>query len=254
MSPLVPKRQAALDRRPGHIHDAPGAAADAGRAGAASGSTSRPRRSRCCRRAEEEREPQGEPAPVPEPSEVEVPRALAQEIRRAMKRYPQKRSAAMPALWAVQRRYGWCTPGGDQPGGRGDGGDARLPGGGRDLLRPLPPRARGRAPGARLHQHQLLAARRRPPARSVHEAGGCDSVPGSPAEDGKLFDPGLRVPRRLRHRADGLDRRALLRAARRGRRGGRGRAAALRRKEVLPEKRLEDRKLAGGPDAREVES
>ena len=27
-----------------------------------------------------------------------------------MERYPQKRSAAMPALWAVQRRYGWCTP------------------------------------------------------------------------------------------------------------------------------------------------
>ncbi len=39
-----------------------------------------------------------------------MPRALAQEIRRAMKRYPQKRSAAIPALWAVQRRYGWCTP------------------------------------------------------------------------------------------------------------------------------------------------
>ena len=58
----------------------------------------------------EEREPRGEPAPVPEPSEVEVPRALAQEIRRAMKRYPQKRSAAIPALWAVQRRYGWCSP------------------------------------------------------------------------------------------------------------------------------------------------
>ena len=29
-----------------------------------------------------------------------------------MKRYPQKRSAAIPALWAVQRRYGWCTPDG----------------------------------------------------------------------------------------------------------------------------------------------
>jgi NADH:ubiquinone oxidoreductase subunit E len=60
--------------------------------------------------AEEWREPHGEPAPVPDPSEVDVPRALAQEIRRAMKRYPEKRSAAIPALWAVQRRYGWCTP------------------------------------------------------------------------------------------------------------------------------------------------
>jgi NADH:ubiquinone oxidoreductase subunit E len=52
----------------------------------------------------------GEPAPVPDPSEVDVPRALAQEIRRAMKRYPQTRSASIPALWAVQRRYGWCSP------------------------------------------------------------------------------------------------------------------------------------------------
>jgi NADH-quinone oxidoreductase subunit E len=60
--------------------------------------------------AEEERAPERDPAPVPDPSEVEVPRALAQEIRRAMKRYPEKRSAAIPALWAVQRRYGWCSP------------------------------------------------------------------------------------------------------------------------------------------------
>ncbi|MGH2983307.1 MAG: NAD(P)H-dependent oxidoreductase subunit E [Solirubrobacterales bacterium] len=59
---------------------------------------------------EEERALERDPAPVPEPSEVEVPRALAQEIRRAMKRYPRKRSAAIPALWAVQRRYGWCSP------------------------------------------------------------------------------------------------------------------------------------------------
>ena len=56
--------------------------------------------------AEDERAPERDPAPVPEPSEVEVPKALADEIRRAMKRYPRKRSAAMPALWAAQRRYG----------------------------------------------------------------------------------------------------------------------------------------------------
>jgi NADH:ubiquinone oxidoreductase subunit E len=60
--------------------------------------------------AEEERAPERDPAPVPEPSEVEVPKALAQEIRRAMKRYPERRSASIPALWAVQRRYGWCSP------------------------------------------------------------------------------------------------------------------------------------------------
>jgi len=58
----------------------------------------------------EQREPERDPAPVPEPSEVEVPTALRREIERAMRRYPEKRSASIPALWAVQRRYGWCTP------------------------------------------------------------------------------------------------------------------------------------------------
>jgi NADH-quinone oxidoreductase subunit E len=60
--------------------------------------------------AADEREPDRDPAPVPEPSEVEVPTALRREIERAMRRYPQKRSASIPALWAVQRRYGWCSP------------------------------------------------------------------------------------------------------------------------------------------------
>ena len=27
-----------------------------------------------------------------------------------MARYPRLRSASIPALWAVQRRYGWCSP------------------------------------------------------------------------------------------------------------------------------------------------
>ena len=36
--------------------------------------------------------------------------SCAQAIETAMSRYPQIRSAALPALWAVQRTYGWCTP------------------------------------------------------------------------------------------------------------------------------------------------
>ena len=35
---------------------------------------------------------------------------LKDEIEAAMARYPDKRSASIPALWAVQRQYGWCTP------------------------------------------------------------------------------------------------------------------------------------------------
>ena len=27
-----------------------------------------------------------------------------------MARYPDRKSASIPALWAVQERYGWCTP------------------------------------------------------------------------------------------------------------------------------------------------
>ncbi len=47
---------------------------------------------------------------VPEPHETGVPDDLRAEIEQAMGRYPEKRSAAIPALFAVQSRYGWCTP------------------------------------------------------------------------------------------------------------------------------------------------
>jgi NADH:ubiquinone oxidoreductase subunit E len=49
-------------------------------------------------------------ASVPELTEIDVPDDLREEIERAMSRYPQIRSASIPALWAVQREYGWCTP------------------------------------------------------------------------------------------------------------------------------------------------
>ena len=41
---------------------------------------------------------------------VEVPDDLRAEIERLMALYPQKRSAAIPALHEIQRRDGWCTP------------------------------------------------------------------------------------------------------------------------------------------------
>jgi NADH-quinone oxidoreductase subunit E len=47
---------------------------------------------------------------VPELHEVDVPEELRVEIESAMSKYPQLRSASIPALWAVQRRYGWCSP------------------------------------------------------------------------------------------------------------------------------------------------
>jgi NADH-quinone oxidoreductase subunit E len=47
---------------------------------------------------------------IPELHEVGCPEELRQRIETLMGRYPDRRSASIPALWAVQERYGWCTP------------------------------------------------------------------------------------------------------------------------------------------------
>jgi len=56
------------------------------------------------------RVPERSSAEVPELHEVDCPADLREEIEGRMARYPDKHSASIPALWAVQRRYGWCTP------------------------------------------------------------------------------------------------------------------------------------------------
>jgi NADH-quinone oxidoreductase subunit E len=58
----------------------------------------------------EGRRPERPPEEVPELHEVDCPTDLRQRIEELLTRYPEKRSASIPALWAVQRRYGWCTP------------------------------------------------------------------------------------------------------------------------------------------------
>jgi NADH-quinone oxidoreductase subunit E len=50
------------------------------------------------------------PEQVPELHEVGCPDELRQRIEELMSRYPDRKSASIPALWAVQRLYGWCTP------------------------------------------------------------------------------------------------------------------------------------------------
>ncbi|HMC50522.1 MAG TPA: NAD(P)H-dependent oxidoreductase subunit E [Solirubrobacterales bacterium] len=47
---------------------------------------------------------------IPELHEVGCPAELRERIETLMGRYPDRRSASIPALWAVQERYGWCTP------------------------------------------------------------------------------------------------------------------------------------------------
>jgi NADH-quinone oxidoreductase subunit E len=49
---------------------------------------------------------------VPELHEVGCPEELRERIELLMSRYPDRHSASIPALWAVQERYGWCTPDG----------------------------------------------------------------------------------------------------------------------------------------------
>ena len=56
------------------------------------------------------RAPERSAEEIPELHEVGCPDDLRAEIEERMSRYPDRRSASIPALWAVQRRYGWCTP------------------------------------------------------------------------------------------------------------------------------------------------
>jgi NADH-quinone oxidoreductase subunit E len=51
-----------------------------------------------------------DPASVPDPATTPVPAELRAEIEAAMAKYPDRRSAALPALAAVQRHHGWCSP------------------------------------------------------------------------------------------------------------------------------------------------
>ena len=53
-----------------------------------------------------------DPAGVPDPATTPVPERLRERIEAYMARYPDPRSAAIPALHAVQAEYGWCTPDG----------------------------------------------------------------------------------------------------------------------------------------------
>ena len=50
------------------------------------------------------------PAVVPDPAEVEVPEELQRELESIIARYPERHSAALPALAAAQRLHGWCSP------------------------------------------------------------------------------------------------------------------------------------------------
>jgi NADH-quinone oxidoreductase subunit F len=50
------------------------------------------------------------PAEVPDPATTSVPAQLREEIEDAMTRYPDRHSAAIPALHAAKKFHGWCSP------------------------------------------------------------------------------------------------------------------------------------------------
>jgi NADH-quinone oxidoreductase subunit E len=51
-----------------------------------------------------------DPADIPDLAITPVPADLHAEIEAAMAKYPDRRSAAIPALAAAQRVHGWCSP------------------------------------------------------------------------------------------------------------------------------------------------
>ncbi|HEY2258192.1 MAG TPA: NAD(P)H-dependent oxidoreductase subunit E [Solirubrobacteraceae bacterium] len=51
-----------------------------------------------------------DPAVIPDRATTPVPEELRQEIEAAMAKYPDRRSAAIPALHAAQAVHGWCSP------------------------------------------------------------------------------------------------------------------------------------------------
>ncbi|HUN78999.1 MAG TPA: NAD(P)H-dependent oxidoreductase subunit E [Solirubrobacteraceae bacterium] len=51
-----------------------------------------------------------DPAEVPDPASTAVPEELRAEIEAHMAKYPDRRSATLPALEAAQRVHGWCSP------------------------------------------------------------------------------------------------------------------------------------------------
>jgi NADH-quinone oxidoreductase subunit E len=51
-----------------------------------------------------------DPATIPDPATTPVPEQLRRDIEAAMAKYPDRRSAAIPALHAAQAIHGWCSP------------------------------------------------------------------------------------------------------------------------------------------------
>ena len=146
------------------------------------------------------------PATVPDPATTPVPEDLKREIEAAMAKYPDRRSAVIPALHAAQAVYGWCSP---------------------DALEQVA--AVMQLTPAYLTSvasfYDMLELEPRPKHHDVYV---CTNISCSLRGADDFFEAMLaaaaraagrsralvRVPRRVRHRADGLGRRRVRRPAR----------------------------------------
>ena len=194
---------------------------------------------------------------VPELHEVDIPDELREQIEESMSRYPQLRSASIPALWAVQRHYGWCSPDGIRQAAAVMGvTPAYLESVASfyDLFATSPV---GRHRVLVCHNISCWMQRRRRPARGVlrgdRRRPPRRRPPRRELARRRVLRQGLRVPRGLRHRADGVDRRALLRPAHRRRRARRDRGGPRRGRAAAGEGDLPApgrRRAGAGPDPR----
>jgi NADH-quinone oxidoreductase subunit E len=188
--------------------------------------------------------------PVPLLSEVDVPPELREQIESTMARYPQLRSASIPALWAVQRHYGWCTPEGIREAAAVMGVTPAFLESVASFYDMLHTRPVGR--------HRVLVCRNLSCwmngadalLQTVCEATGVDSAEmthGSSSEDGKFFVSGFEclgacdiapmasINERYYGPLTDEDALAAIEQLRTG-------------AEVLPEKAISKRKAAGGPE------
>ena len=137
-----------------------------------------------------------------------------------MAKYPDRHSAALPALERRAARARLVLARGDPPGGRGDAGHARLP------VRASPPSTTCCAPSRSGSHYVYVCTSVACHLRDAQGGATTRIAGGARAGLRGRRDPRLRVPRRLRHGADGVDRRALRRArSTRARRPSRDRRA-----------------------------
>ena len=154
-----------------------------------------------------------DPATIPDPAQVDVPPELRAEIEAHMAKYPDRHSATLPALGAAQRVHGWCSPEAiQQVAAVMQVTPAYLSSVATfyDMLRTSPA-----GPGY-VYVCTSVACHLRN-AKAVYDA------IAARGRSWRIRGARVRMPRRLRHGPDGVDRRALRGAAltrRRARAGG----------------------------------